>query len=104
MKRAIAVAVLFLCGIAAAQSASVVDEAKAKITKQKHETMVEHAKSLLEKKSELEAELATVNAKLEKLENGQDVKVEEAGGFAFTGATTTSYVACCYGSCACLSH
>lgn len=71
---------LLLSGVACGQS--VVSEAKAKLEKQHHDSMVHKAQTLLEYKASLEADLATVNAKLTKLEAGQDVKVMEAAEIA----------------------
>lgn len=102
MKKAIAVMVLLFCGIAGAQSASVVEQAKEKIVKEKHERMVQHAKTLLEKKASLEAELATVNAKLEKLENGQDVKVDAPSSESITFVGSSNICGyCTLNGCCC---
>lgn len=83
---------------------SVVDEAKTKIEKQKHEAMVCYAKSLLEQKAEVEAKLAEIDGKLARLAKGEDVKIDSAYGLTssgpiyYSGTTTlgmTLSPACC---------
>lgn len=76
---------------------SVVDEAKTKIEKQKHEAMVCHAKKLLERKSEIEAELAKIDSNLADLASGKDVKVEASpSGLTFyaTAPSSTTLTLC----------
>ena len=88
---------LLLCAFAAGQS-SVTADAPAKIQKEKHEAMVEHAKTLLEKKASLPAELAGVEKSLVKLDNGEDVNP----GATLTSGSTTFYNGC--GCCVTLSN
>jgi hypothetical protein len=98
MKKLLCV-VLLLTGMSFGQS--VVSEAKAKIEKEHHAAMVSKAQSLLETKAALEAELKEVDAKLAKLEAGQDVKLkEDSGTLVWSGASggtwTTTTCCCCY--------
>jgi len=72
-----------------------VEEAKTKIAKQKHDAIVQHAKDLLERKEELEKELAEIDAKLAKLANGEDVK-QPSIQFAGTGTITSTNLALSY--------
>lgn len=67
---------------------NAVEEAKTKIAKQKHELMVEHAKKLLERKAEIEAEMADINQKLATLESGKDVEIPGSWSSGITGGLT----------------
>lgn len=75
---------------------NVVEEAKSKITKQKHDSMVEKAKNLLQRKEKIQEELSDIDAKLAKLESGQDVKEDATLGTAwYSGATSITTCSSC---------
>jgi hypothetical protein len=90
------VALLFTFNFAA-QAQDPVSEAKAKIVQEHHDKQVAQAKSLLAEKAELEAKLAKVNQKLEKLAKGEDVEEEIASlsNIVYSGTTLTSTSCCC---------
>ena len=81
----VSVILLFSC-FGYAQSAGIVSEAQTKLSKERHEALVEKAKSLLQDKERLTAELAAVNAKLDKLDKGEDIQQPETSNS--TGALT----------------
>ena len=104
--------IVFLLGVSlcmAAQS-NPVTEAKAQLEKKHHEALVNKAERFLKEKAKLEARLKTVEDKLQKLENGQDVKDDASPEDADTNVVsptgtictmcTTGYIYCCQ-SCRC---
>lgn len=92
-------AVILLGSMCLAQDA--VSEAKANLAAKHHKMLVEKAEHFLELKKELEEELATVNAKLEKLEKGEDVKDEMSGSIQLAMPPSTAGIAYCGTNCAC---
>jgi hypothetical protein len=92
MKHMLLTVVVLLTSLSFAQNP--VEKAKANLAEKHQKMLVEKAEKLLERQKDLEAELASVKAKLEKLSNGEDVKVDEpASG---TGAWISSgTLTCC---------
>jgi len=73
----------------------LVSEARANLEAKHHKAMVAKTEKLIERKKELESELADVNEKLEKLANGIDVKMPDAATclscMTFTGTASGPY-------------
>lgn len=83
-----------------AQAAGIKAEAQMKIAQEKHEKLVAKAKHYLKRKAELETELREIDVKLEKLDQGVDVKDDTAydspSGFVYiNGSGTITATTCC---------
>lgn len=88
--------------VCAQDSLSPVDAARTKIAKEKYEQKVAYAKSLLEQKENLEKELSEVNAKLAKIDRGEEVKIPNnsnnySGQVVYTGGTGNLTLCCITG-------
>lgn len=75
---------------------------RTKIAKEKYEQKVAYAKSLLEQKENLEKELSEVNAKLAKIDRGEEVKIPNnsnnySGQVVYTGSTGNLTLCCITG-------
>lgn len=90
---------LFLCFVlvvpAFAQNGNIVSEAKTNLETKHHKSMVSKAEKLLEEQKELESKLAGVKAKLAKLENGEDVRLDEESSGLISTSNTWPTTTCC---------
>lgn len=99
MNKLLAVVVVLIVSMPVFAQGGILNEAQTNLSAKHHKALVDKAEKLLEQKRELEASLAKVNAKLDKLDRGEDVKVEEDSGPYTTttsGGITIGYpLACC---------